>query len=236
MLKLCFEAYTRRFPDDEEGIHFYEWLDALPNHELVPILKQNVNVYDKGVLDWHMIVNFKRGVQYMDKETRRSYKIDFWGGTAFRRSDGKEFDTSQNETAFSGKGYAIWVMKDNGRMFAGDHIKGHIHHSSFLEGGDVMCGGELLARSGKVKVISAKSGHYRPSMVHLAWALRVLETCTSNYHEMKVMAWRAGNPRGLHLISPAVLRAAPNNWGWGDVTAIEIARVNAGNYGSFPNQ
>jgi hypothetical protein len=53
------------------------------------------------------------------------------------------------------------------------------HHSSFLAGGDVIGAGEWIVEQGKLKKISANSGHYRPtidflyrSVLHMAGAFQ----------------------------------------------------------------
>jgi hypothetical protein len=129
------------------------------------------------------------------------------------------------ETVFSGKGFGIWVMNKRGRLFVGNHKKGLIHHSSFLAGGDVLCGGEMVARDGKIRVLTNKSGHYQPTMDHLVWALRVLEICAGNYHDIKIVAGKVSTTGPVHLISPATLRANPNLWHWVTPTAQEINQM-----------
>ncbi|KAI3838703.1 hypothetical protein MKX03_035542, partial [Papaver bracteatum] len=45
--------------------------------------------------------------------------------------------------------------------------KGCFHHSSFLAGGTTLAAGRLVAENGKLKTISAYSGHYRPTEENL---------------------------------------------------------------------
>lgn len=73
------------------------------------------------------------------------------------------FDTRTNETAFSGKGWAIFVVSPDGQWFAGSHQVGKHHHSSFLGGGAVIAAGEMVCDAGIVRFITGKSGHYKPS-------------------------------------------------------------------------
>ena len=235
LLELCFKTYQAKERGDPDGIHFYEWLDRKNQEkQLNVLLKQWPDIGKHPDL----IEAFMQGVAYMDKQTRQSHKVAFRGGTAFTRRAGsaefsQELDTGEMQTVFSGKGFAIWVMKESGRVFAGNHVKGLVHHSSFLAGGDVMCGGEMKAHMGKIELLSAKSGHYQPSMSHLVWALRVLETCVDNYEAIKIMAWAYPTTTPLRLISPSQLRRDPNVWQWGHLTANELARLRNRDYASF---
>jgi hypothetical protein len=144
----------------------------------------------------------------------------------------QELSTEWKRTWFSGGGFAIWVMNKRGRMFVGNHVSGEFHHSSFLSGADVMCGGEIQAIKGKIKLLSGKSGHYKPSIEHLIWALEVLKTCVDNFDQIKILVWKKiayTSQGGLALekgqpclISPRTLMAKPILWNsWGDLTEEE---------------
>lgn len=53
-------------------------------------------------------------------------------------------------------------------VFSYTHMAGYKHHSSFLGGAPVMAAGEwIVDGSGKVLVITAKSGHYMPKWENL---------------------------------------------------------------------
>lgn len=49
-----------------------------------------------------------------------------------------------------------------------------VHHSSIASGKDVICAGEWIIEKGKLKALSANSGHYQPTMDHLIKAARYL--------------------------------------------------------------
>jgi hypothetical protein len=53
-------------------------------------------------------------------------------------------------------------------MYAASHILGKFHHSSFFAGMPVVAAGEVVAFDGQIKLITAKSGHYRPSAADMA--------------------------------------------------------------------
>jgi hypothetical protein len=91
-----------------------------------------------------------------------SHRIRMFEGTAFINSWVDVFDTKLHKTETSGDGFAIFVC-DAGDMYAASHILGKFHHSSFFAGMPVVAAGEIVADQGEIKLITAKSGHYRPS-------------------------------------------------------------------------
>ncbi len=65
------------------------------------------------------------------------------------------------------------------------------HHSTFMAGGNVICAGEWIVKSGELLRISANSGHYRPPLSALIWAVRYLTPAiTSN---TTVLLYHRGN-------------------------------------------
>jgi hypothetical protein len=223
LLEHCFKVYERQNPGDKEGKHLYHWLDAMPDLDRVIMVASSPlvrNTAKEENVKPSMVKAFMKGVAYLDKAGRKSHKLFFTGGTAITKT---------------GKGFGIRVMSEKGKLYVGNHVKGMIHHSSFLAGASVMCGGEMRARMGKIEFLSAKSGHYSPSSEHMVWALTVLETCVSNFDDIKVMAWRSGTQTPLRLISPRTLIFDPNEYEtWQKISPDEMARLRPGNFASFP--
>lgn len=239
LLEHCFKVYEQKNPGDKDGIHFYQWLDGMSDLDRVMMIANNPlvrNVAKQENIKPSMVKAFMRGVAYLDKAGRKNHKVVFKGGTAMASKGGAEvpLDTSEMSTVFSGKGFGIWVMSEKGKLYVGNHIKGMVHHSSFLSGANVMCGGEMRARMGKIDLLSAKSGHYQPGTEHLIWALNVLETCVSNFDDIKVMAW-VKNQTPLNLISPRTLMFNTYKYDtWGKISPDEMTRLRAGSFASFP--
>jgi hypothetical protein len=111
------------------------------------------------------------------------------------------------------------------------------HHSSFLGGADVMCGGELMAKAGKITYLSAKTGHYKATTKHLVWALTVLETCVNNFDEIKVLVFKeppGGGKSVPKLVDPKqVMWNALSYESWGDLGPKQIDLIRSGQFGSF---
>lgn len=249
LLEECFKVYVKKHPEDQTGLRFYYWLDGLGDWDRVMLVSGHALMRGTGedaYVKPSMVKAFMRGVAYMDKAARKSHRVHFNGGTAFLKGGEAgtgalggtvmtPLSTAEMSTVFSGKGFGIWVVSESGKLYVGNHVKGMIHHSSFLAGADVMCGGEMWARHGKIQLLTAKSGHYNPGIEHLVWALKVLETCVDNFDDIKVMAWKRTTNK-LLLVAPRSILW--DNYGlytaWGPILPDEAARLRAGNFASFP--
>ena len=74
------------------------------------------------------------------------------------------FSTRNLSTVFSGTGWGIFVVDMERNLYVHKHVEGKYHHSTFLSGAPVAAAGEIAAEDGWVKVITAKSGHYMPTV------------------------------------------------------------------------
>src|SRR6185436_16039627 len=85
----------------------------------------------------------------------------------------KPFDTLGSTAAYGGRsGRAIWVQGPSGRFYSSNESEaGKFHHSSFLAGREVKAAGDWRIEQGKLKAISAISGHYHPTLEMLRSAL-----------------------------------------------------------------
>jgi hypothetical protein len=102
-------------------------------------------------------------VEYLDEAGRQKYLLHEEGGRLYG-SDGNPFDTSGAQSLHTGSGNAIFVMDDQGNIYASTRQELHrFHHSSFLAGGDVAGAGELVVQDGTPVMITPRSGHYWPT-------------------------------------------------------------------------
>ena len=248
LLAGCFSAYLEERPADQEGNQFYDWLDEMSDLKRLMLVANAGKAGDamrdtKGAnspdanIKPSMVKAFMKGVAYLDRVGRKSHRVKFVGGTAML--NGRELDTSLMRTVLSGQGFAIWVMGETGKMYVGSHVKGMVHHSSFLGGADVMCGGELMAKAGKITYLSAKTGHYKATTKHLVWALTVLENCVSNWDLIKVLVFQdkqvgAEKKAVPLLLSPRqVVLSASNYDAWGDLGPKRIEFIRTGQWDKF---
>jgi hypothetical protein len=95
--------------------------------------------------------------------TQAKSRVEFRGNQLFLAHDNSLFDTKKHTTCASGNGWAIFVLSPQGELYAGSHIEGKLHHSTFLAGGAVVAAGEMHVVAGDVRAINSKSGHYCPS-------------------------------------------------------------------------
>ena len=132
--------------------NFVEWLET----EYLP-----TELAGAGAMSAKSIEDNK--VAYLDEKGRRDYEIVARDGRVFS-VQGKPFHTGNLRTEFAGRGWAIFVMSPKGKVYAHSHHTGKFHHSSFLSGFPVASAGEIAVDRGIVRAVTAKSGHYQPSI------------------------------------------------------------------------
>lgn len=148
-------------------------------------------------------------VQYLNADEREKYRLD-GDSSGFRHaSTGLAYDTSEESTAFSGTGYAIFVVSGDDQLYAGSHKVSQFHHSSFMAGGDVKAAGELKIEpggeeGGKLSQVTNKSGHYHPTTAHLARTLILLSRwgVTLSDVQVKDMNDEKKDKRGESILHP----------------------------------
>lgn len=115
-------------------------------------------------------------VKYLNAAERANYKLTIRNGRVYD-SAGKLFDTRGAKSIHShgSNKTAIFVMDEQGSLYAGSHEYGKFHHSSFLAGEPVAAAGEIEISNGVLRSITDQSGHYWPPAAHLRQALEVIE-------------------------------------------------------------
>ena len=103
-------------------------------------------------------------VAYLGATARARFALHARAGLLYT-ADGALFDTTAASTLWSPTGgRAIFVMDADGVLYSSPrHLLGRFHHSSFLAGGPVAAAGELVARGGRILLVSDHSTHYRPA-------------------------------------------------------------------------
>ena len=117
-----------------------------------------------------------QNVRYLNSFERHDYIIRAVGGNTCGLTDhnGTNYDTQPESTEFSGEGWAIFVMDQKDVIYAGTHVLGIFHHSSFLAGAPVKSAGEMIVNKGVLRVLTGKSGHYKPGPEETRRMLAVL--------------------------------------------------------------
>ena len=129
------------------------------------------------------------GVKYLTDEERGAYQLSVKDGKLYD-ADGNLFDTSGAMTVHSGQGRAIFVMDENGNLYASNYQEvGAFHHSSLLAGDPVAGAGELQVSNGDIQVISDKSGHYMPGRRYTMQTVDYLRGLGLNIADSQIEFW-----------------------------------------------
>ena len=175
-----------------KGQSFLPWLDGVPEWPRVVMMKETLQRFDRNKSEGitpSMVKAFISGVKYLDKAGRKNYRVDANGARMWKGD--VAFDTTKLQTAFSGLGFAIWVLSPKDRFYAGSHKVGQFHHSSFLSGEKVLAAGEMVVSGGKLRLLTGKSGHYKPQLEHLAYAVELLGKQSIPLSTFRVQVWRS---------------------------------------------
>ena len=129
-------------------------------------------------------------------------------GKLYRAINDTPFHTQPLVTAASGRGWAIFVVSPEGKMYAHKHVVGKYHHSTFLSGSAVMAAGELVADHGVVKFVTAKSGHYVPTIENMRAFVRQFPKIP---HHAVIMPNFTPNPPPAHRVRRVQIHHQPES-------------------------
>ena len=170
------EIYTYKCPPEP----FLVWLRELGEWQQIDLLRDQFRregyseAFDMLARTPSDVLRYLKGVAYLDGRRRKSKRVEIRGSMVYRH-DGSLFDTSALSTVFSGAGWGIFVESADGAFYSSSHALGRFHHSSFLSGAAVRSAGEWKVEAGRIRLISGKSGHYKPGVRELARLLRALQ-------------------------------------------------------------
>lgn len=140
-------------------------------------------------------IKYKR-VKYLNENQRKEKVIQITQDGLLVNHKGYLYHTGTESTMNSGPGWAIFVMDKNDTLYAGSHIPGEFHHSSFLGGNFVSSAGEIAVSYGKIVAITCKSGHYRPSIKNMLYFLTNLYCRHVDLKNIPIqMEWNGEIPR-----------------------------------------
>ena len=156
VLSAIYAVWLQNKPTDNAGKPqaFFDWVASPAGQAALlskPLANNKVGYDDTYEPLWKRSVFFEAGHL---KKTRNDHL----------------FTTRGRRTEFSQDGWAIWVCSSaraetgQNHIFSHSHEAGIFHHSTFLSGFPVLAAGEWIVDDGVVKVITAKSGHYQPSV------------------------------------------------------------------------
>ncbi|XP_028961204.2 IQ domain-containing protein IQM3-like isoform X2 [Malus domestica] len=127
-------------------------------------------------------------IKYLGPQEREQFEYIIHEGTLVHGGTGHLLDTNLGMQDSKW----IFVMSTSRKLYAGVK-KGSFHHSSFLAGGATLAAGRLAVENGRLKSVSAYSGHYRPSNENLGNFLAFLEENGVTLDEVQVLSPMEGN-------------------------------------------
>lgn len=130
---------------------------------------------------------FATNVKYLKQAQRDKMEVFVGKDGLLRDVNGEIIDTTDAVSFKGDEKRAIFVMNPDGRIFFSDaQAVGKFHHSSFNAGADVASAGEMIVEQGRVVYVNRRSGHYKPSEVHLRQFVDELNDRGANIEELKV--------------------------------------------------
>lgn len=138
----------------------------MPASEITQIMQRgNKLTWLDAIQDRQQQNQIATSVEYLDKTERLNYVL--------RYLNGQWYHGVGNQAPYSSDAnhHDFWV-EDMGNTFYlkrvdGNFQGGSFHHSSFLSGKPVRCGGTIQIRNGHLRHLSNESGHYRPRTAEL---------------------------------------------------------------------
>lgn len=160
--------------DQERGagstqLSFDDWM----THIAIPFAEDDTTQRLGLARDGNFGRSTAEAVKYCTPQERWSRSLSVRGGVILD-ADGERYHTGLKKTAFSGTGWAIYVMDFEGVFYSDSHAVNQFHHSSFFAGGPVRAAGELAVDGGRLVAITNKTGHYLARPQELADALAVM--------------------------------------------------------------
>jgi hypothetical protein len=140
------------------------------------------------VLRGHRVKDTK--VQFIRSEEDLKKYVVQAGSTMTYGDPPQVFDSGNMISKASGAGFAIFVMDEDGNIYAGQHRVGLFHHSSFTAGRPVAAAGELKVSGGKLVQLTAKSGHYQPTPENTWNVVKQMAGLGVSFAGVEVKVWQ----------------------------------------------
>lgn len=158
---------------------FWEYLEKIDPTARKALADVSVRYVDDLIYRALFEVSFERGQLWsrMSPVAQNMILSRMSRSVVFANADFKPLDTtSWPSNALRGltTGWAAFVMSPQNVIYAGMHVGGVFHHSSFLCGAPVLASGMMRVENGRIRGIHEKNGHYRSQEVHLLTFLKHL--------------------------------------------------------------
>ncbi|MBL8230070.1 MAG: hypothetical protein JNL98_16395 [Bryobacterales bacterium] len=202
----------------EETCSFLEYLDRLPQEQKEALMNRRVHYVDDLVLRALFECDVEGGKLFsrMTPETQR----DIMARNKDRKTIVGDTDLKPLNTTtwacnalndFDDEGWACFVMSTYNVVYAGQHIGGLFHHSSFLCGAPVLSAGMMRVQGGTLKEVCMKTGHYRTDIEHAAEFLRAMKQKQVPLVDVKVRLHDGEVLSAEALLQKVALRQTPQS-------------------------
>jgi len=159
---------------------FWDYLEKLDPVALKALADVSVRYVDDLIYRALFEVTFDNGLMRsrMSPVVQNMILSRFPRANVFGNADDKLLDTStwpSNALRGISTGWAAFVLSPQEVLYAGMHVSGVFHHSSFLCGAPVLASGMMRVENGRIRGIHEKNGHYRSQELHLLTFLKLLQ-------------------------------------------------------------
>lgn len=186
ILKTAYENYLKENHDEFNVKDFLFYIDSFPEAEKYDstFWKSNQVYYPKN----NIASQYKFAPRY-DADKKILLAPMGWPKSGVMSTVGYESKNSCHMVAF--------IIDLSEQLFVAPHIEGQLHHSTFKSGEDVMCAGLIGIKEGKVSNITNNSGHYKPSLNNMIYAINLFNKMDLFNEDAKINYFDAkSNPPG----------------------------------------
>lgn len=140
-------------------------------------------------------------IRFLSAQERAKHLLVINEGQLFK--GGRPYDTTSGKT-ISQPMSDIFVVSPDNHLYGGTVEVGKFQHSAFLQGGAVCFGGEMETNTeGRIIRITNRSGHYRPDITHLLYALNILKGRGVNLKSVELEVYTHAKPQKVYTYASA---------------------------------
>lgn len=179
-----------------ETCSFWDYLEKQAPSVKSDLANVSVRYVDDLIFRALFEVTFDRGMMWsrMSPILQNMILSKMGRSTIFHHAELKPLDTTTwPSSALRGMstGWAAFVMSPQEVIYAGMHVGGVFHHSSFLAGAPVLASGMIRVENGRIRGVHEKNGHYLSQEVHLRTFLKHLlhQLPGTNWHDVEYITF-----------------------------------------------
>ncbi|MCU4179382.1 hypothetical protein [Bosea sp. BH3] len=191
-LSTHFEAWEK----SAETCSFWEYLEKQAPDVKNDLANVSVRYVDDLIFRALFEVSFDRGMIWsrMSPTLQNMILSKMGRSNIFHHAELRPLDTTtwpSNALRGMSTGWAAFVLSPQEVVYAGMHVGGVFHHSSFLSGAPVLASGMIRVENGHIRGIHEKNGHYRSQEVHLRTFLKHLlhQLPGTNWHDVEYITF-----------------------------------------------